>query len=234
MGRDLQEEEEKIIFPITAPTLQPTGSGTTELSPSSSSFIGNSNCSVGGFTLPPTSNTVSTRPNIGRINTEDEEPPNDNAILVLTDIPTLPPTSQATVQVGGFTLPPKSSPEESTSPNTGPVNPEGEEPHQDNTTIVLLPPILQAVVDNDDHIVTIISDNDNSDIGRTVDGSGSTIQPQPPSVKLPSFNTWQKNKQSTSGTTVLLRGTLVVATQVAVDYLGILLLVEELTTHFKE
>ena len=154
-----------------------------------------------------TDNTVSTRPNIGRINTEDEEPPNDNAILVLTDIPTLPPTSQATVQVGGFTLPPKSSPEESTSPNTGPVNPEGEEPHQDNTTIVLLPPILQAVVDKDDHIVTIISDNNNSDIGRTVDGSGSTIQPQPPSVKLPSFNTWQKNKQSTSGTTVLLRGT---------------------------
>ena len=72
---------------------------------------------------PPLSNaqtdiTVSTSPKIGRINTEDEEPPNDNAILVLTDIPTLPPTSQATVQVGGFTLPPTSSPEESTSPST--------------------------------------------------------------------------------------------------------------------
>ena len=86
-----------------------------------------------------TDNTVSTRPNIGRINTEDEEPPNDNAILVLTDISTLPPTSQATVFKLVVSLyPPKSSPEESTSPNTGPVNPEGEEPHQDNTTIVLL------------------------------------------------------------------------------------------------
>lgn len=125
------------------------------------------------------------------------------------------------------------SQEESTSPNTGPVNPEDEKPQQDNNTIVLLPIILQTVVSNNDHIVTIRSDDNNSDIGRTVDGSGSTIQPKPPIVKLPSFNTWQDNKQSTSGTTAFLRGTDC-ATRVAEDHLGLLILVEELTAHLKK
>jgi hypothetical protein len=70
------------------------------------------------------------------------------------------------------------------------------------TNIPTLPPTSQAVVNNNNDQMTIINNNDSDSVGRTDDSENT--QPQP-SVPLPSFNTWKNNKQP-SGSTAL-RGT---------------------------
>ena len=102
MGRDLQEKEEKIILPITAPTFQPTGYGTTELSPSSSSFIGNSS----NESLQDDDDVSVTNEFSGEQQNDDDDGDEDD-----DDLPAASPplTNAQTVQVGGFTLPPTSN-----------------------------------------------------------------------------------------------------------------------------